>query len=256
MQMTEIVRKVGPVDVKVIRRDSFLIFMFMFAVIIAVALRYLLPWANEALAENGVLPNASFPVMLAAFYPMIVAFMTLYTGSLLVGTIFGFMLLDEKDDNTLTAMMVTPVPLSQYALYRVGVPAILAGLIILGMMLFIGQALLPVWQMALLAVGGALTAPIISLFFATVAENKVQGFAYSKFGGISGWTIMLGWFVPEPWQWLIGLFPPFWISKAYWLALEGRSLWWVALLVGIVLQVGLIWWLIQRFTKAAYRKSA
>ena len=182
--------------------------------------------------------------------------MTLYTGLLLVGTIFGFMLLDEKDDNTLTAMMVTPVPLGQYALYRAGLPAILAFVIILGMWLFIGQVLLPLWQMVLLAAAGALTAPIITLFFATVAENKVQGFAYSKFGGISGWTILLGWFLAEPWQWLIGLFPPFWISKAYWLALEGRAIWWVTLLIGIVLQLGLIWWMIQRFTKVTYRQRA
>lgn len=253
MQMTELVRKVGPVDMKVIRRDSFLLFMAVFAVILALIVRYLLPWANEALAANGVLPNERFATDLSGFYPMIVVFTTLYTGSLLVGTIFGFMLLDEKDDHTLTAMLVTPVPISQYALYRVGLPAVLAFLIILVMLFIIDQALLPFWQMALMAAGGALTAPIISLFFATVAENKVQGFAYSKFGGIAGWTILIGWFVPEPFQWLIGLFPPFWVSKAYWLALEGRNLWWAALVVGIVLQIGLIAWMVQRFTKAAYR---
>ena len=254
MQMTELVRKVGPVDMKVIRRDSFLLFMVLFALVIAIVLRFLLPWATGALAANGVLPSANFPMDLTAFYPMIVVFMTLYTGSLLVGTIFGFMLLDEKDDNTLTAMMVTPVSLNQYALYRVGLPAILAFVIILVMLLIIDQVLLPLWQMALLAVGGALTAPIISLFFATVAENKVQGFAYSKFGGISGWTILLGWFVPEPWQWLIGLFPPFWISKAYWMAFEGNPWWWLALLVGIILQGGLILLLVHWFKRVAYQR--
>ncbi len=252
MQMAQLVRKVGPVDVMVIRRDSFLISMFLFAVMIAVVLRFLLPWANATMADNGVLPNARFAMPLTAFYPMIVAFMTLYTGSLLVGTIFGFMLLDEKDDNTLTAMMVTPVPLHQYALYRVGVPVILAFFIILSMMLIINQTLLPLWQLTLLAAGGALTAPITSLFFATVAENKVQGLAYAKIGGISGWTIMLGWFVPQPLQWLIGLFPPFWVSKAYWMALEGRRWWEIVLLCGILLQIGLIRWLLQRFTQAAY----
>ena len=60
MQMTEIIRKVGPVDVKVIRRDSFLLFMFAFAVIIAVVLRNLLPWANDALAANGIFAERRF----------------------------------------------------------------------------------------------------------------------------------------------------------------------------------------------------
>ena len=253
MQMTDLVRKVGPVDLKLIRRDSFLLFMLAFAVVIAVLMRYLLPWANETLAANGVLPNARFSTTLAEFYPLIVGYMTFYTGALLVGTIFGFVLLDEKDDNTLTAMMVTPVPLSQYALYRVGLPAILAFFIIVGMMLIVGEALPAFWQLLLLAAGGALTAPIISLFFAIMAENKVQGFAYSKFSGVAGWTILLGWFVAEPWQWLMGLFPPFWINKAYWMALDGRPLWWLALVAGLVLELGLIRLLILRFQKIAYQ---
>jgi fluoroquinolone transport system permease protein len=253
MQMTQLLRKVGPVDVKVIRRDSFLLFMFSYTTFMALLLRLLLPRLNVTLAANGVLPNERFAVELSAFYPMIVAYVALYSGALAVGMIFGFMLLDEKDDQTLTAMLVTPVPLRQYALYRVGVAAALAFVIIWLMLLIIGQALLPFWQLLLCAAGAALTAPIIVLFFAIIAENKVQGFAYGKFGGIAGFTILLGWFVPEPLQWLFGLFPPFWVSKAFWLAHEGRGLWWVALFVGIVLQIGLIGWLLQRFTRAVYR---
>jgi hypothetical protein len=37
------------------------------------------------------------------------------------------------------------------------------------------------------------------------------------------------------------------------LALEGRSGWWLALIVGIVLQIGMIAWFMQRFNKVAYR---
>jgi len=255
MQMTDLVPKLGRNDVKLIHRDSFLISMFCFVVIIAVILRLGLPWLDTYLTEQGVLPNDTiFPLeRLSDVYPMIIAYMGIYTAALLVGTIFGFMLLDEKDDNTLKAMLVTPIPIKQYLLYRVGLPVILTFFIIIFMMLFINQALVPMWQLILIALGGALTAPIITLFFATVADNKVQGFAYSKFGGISGWTILIGWFVPEPWQWLIGLYPPFWVIKAYWLALEHRGGWWLVLIIGIVLQLGLINLLIQRFKTIAYR---
>ena len=253
MQMTQLIGKLGRSDVKLIGRDSFLIFMFLFAAIIAGVLGFGLPALNTYLAENGVMPSETIPFSLSDVYPMLVAYMAIYTGALLVGTIFGFVLLDEKDHHTLKAMLVTPVPLKQYVLYRVGLPAVLAFVVILGMTLFINQALLPLWQMILISAGGALTAPIIALFFATFAENKVQGFAYSKFGGISGWAFLIGWFVPVPWQWLFGLFPPFWIGKAYWLALDGSGWWWIVLIGGIVLQVGLINWLIQRFSKMAYR---
>ncbi len=255
MQWTQLVGRLGRSDVKLIGRDRFLIFMFIFVVYIAVVLRYGLPWLNTYLADNRVMPGDTIPIPLSDIYPLLIAYMAFYTGALLVGTVFGFVLLDEKDHNTLTAMLVTPVPLSQYALYRAGLPAVLALFIVLGEVLFINQALLPLWQLLLISAGAAFTAPIASLFFAIVAENKVAGFAYAKFVGISGWSILIGFFVPEPWQWLIGVFPPFWVSKAYWMALEGQSLWWLALIAGIVLQIGLINWLLQRFNKVAYRLS-
>lgn len=253
MQMTQLVPKLGRNDVKLIGRDQFLVFMFLFAVIIAVVLRFSLPPLDRYLAETGVLPNAAFTMRLSDLYPMLVAFFALFEGALLVGSIFGFMLLDEKDDDTITAMMVTPVSLEQYLLYRIGLPVVLAFFVVLSMVLFINLALLPLGQLLVIAAGAALTAPIVALFFATFAENKVQGFALSKFGGIAGWIILGGWFVPEPWQWLFGLFPPFWVSKAYWMALEGRALWWLVLMIGIVLQAGLIFLLMRRFDQVAHR---
>lgn len=251
MTLTQLAGKLGRNDARLIGRDNFLIFMFLFAAIIAAVLRLSLPWMNDYLAANGILPGATAGLSLSDIYPMFVAYLAFYTGALLVGTVFGFVLLDEKDNNTLKAMLVTPVPPRHYIAYRVALPAILAFFVTLGMALFINQALLPLWQMMVIAAGASLTASIVALFFATFAQDKVQGFAYSKFGGISGWAFLIGWFVPQPWQWLIGLFPPFWVGKAYWLALEGAPFWWLALIVGIVLQLALIRLLIARFNKIA-----
>lgn len=253
MQMTQLITRLGRSDVKLIRRDRFLIFMFLFTVYISEALRFLLPWLNTNLAERGVMPGDTIPIPLSDIYPMLVAYMALYSGALLVGTIFGFMLLDEKDHNTLKAMFVTPVTPGQYALYKVGLPAVLSFFVVIAMVLVIDQALLPLGQLILISAGAALTAPIIALFFPLVAENKVAGFAYAKFAGISGWTILIGFFIAAPWQWLFGLFPPFWVSKAYWLALDGNGLWWVALLLGFVLQGVTIRWMLRSFGKVAYR---
>ena len=253
MQMTELISKLGRSDAKVIGRDRFPLFMLLFAVYLAVVLRYAIPWVNTYLAENGILPNETISQSLSDYYPMIIAFLVFFSGALIVGSVFGFVLLDEKDDGTIRAMLVTPVPIDQYALYRVGVPAIFAFFLVAGIFLFVNQALVPLWQLLFLSAGAALTAPITSLFLATFAENKLQGFAYGKFTGIGGWFIMLGWFVGEPLQWLFGVFPPFWIAKAYWMALAGNGLWWVALIVGIVLQVGMLSWLMKRFNVVAYR---
>lgn len=247
MQFSQLIRNLGGNDLKLIRRDRFILSMFGFVFYIGIALYFILPWANTYLAEKGMLPGPSTENDLAFYYPLIVAFFALFTGGQLVGTIYGFMLIGEKEDDTLTAMQVTPVPLNQYLTYRVLLPTALTFFAILLLMFFIHQALLPVWQMILIAAGGSLTGPIFTLFFGVFASNKVQAFAYGKFAGIGGWFILGAWFISEPYQWIMGIFPPYWISKAYWMALAGRSTWILALLAGIVLQALLIGWLIRRF---------
>jgi fluoroquinolone transport system permease protein len=252
MQMLELVRKFGRNDVKLISRDHFLVMMFFFVVLIAIVLRFGLPWLNGHLAKSGVLPNDSVAKSLSDYFPMLLAFFVIFQGPLIAGAIFGFSLLDEKEDNTIKAMLVTPVPFGRYVMYRISVPTVISFLIVVFMMLFINQSLVPLWQLILIAAGASFTGPIAALFYAVTAENKVQGFAVAKFIGLAGWVILLGWFVTGPWQWLFGLFPPFLISKAYWMALTGDNLWPVALVFGIVLQAGLLGILAKRFNKVAY----
>jgi fluoroquinolone transport system permease protein len=253
MQITDLVLKLGRNDVKLIRRDSFMLLLLGFILWISLILRYVLPWLNGYLAATGVLPGESVDATLAEYYPLIIGYLAIFEGALIVGFLFGFILLDEKDDNTLLAMLVTPLPLRQYLMYRVVLPCVLAFVVILAMTLFIGVALPSFWQLLLIAAGASLAAPIASLFFGIFAENKVQGFAYSKFSGLAGMLIIASWFVSEPLQWGFGIFPPFLISKAYWMAVEGSGLWWMILLAGVVLQIALIAWMMRVFTRVMYR---
>ena len=253
MQLSQLVRKLGPSDAKLMIRDKFMIGMFVFIVYIIAVLRFGLPWANGYLDKMGVLPNETILTHLADYYPLIIGYFCIYTGAILVGTIFGFMLLDERDQHTLKAMLVTPVRLEQYVLYRVGLPAVMAVLVIMVLVYGVNIALLPWWQMLLISIGASLIAPVFSLFYASFAANKVQGFAFGKFTGVAGFLILLSFFIKEPFQWIFGLYPPYWINKAYWLALEGSQWWWAALILGIVLQIGMIVWFVQRFKKVAYR---
>lgn len=253
MQLTQLVRTLGPTDLKLLGRDRFLLVLLGFIVYIGVLMRFGLPWLNTYLAANGVLPSETAALHLSDVYPMLVAFFAIFDGALIAGTVSGFMLIDEKDDRTLQAMLVTPVPFRQFVLYRVGVPAVMSVFIVTALVLFIGQALVPLWQLLLIAAGASLAAPMVALFYAIFSANKVQGFAMAKFVGIAGWVILVGWFIDEPWQWLFGLFPPFLVSKAYWLAFAGDARWWLALVAGIVLQLGMLWVMVRRFHAVAYR---
>jgi hypothetical protein len=69
--------------------------MFGFIAYIAGVLRFLLPWFNAYLAEKGIWPNELIAHSLSDCYPMIVAYMAFCTDALIVGSIQGFMLVDE-----------------------------------------------------------------------------------------------------------------------------------------------------------------
>ena len=250
--MTTLAHKLGRYDSKLIARERFLVFLFIFIIYMIVVLRFGLPWLDNYLAVKGVFPNENISSRVSDYYPLIVAFFALFEGALLAGTVFGFLLLDEKDNNTIKAILITPVTLNRYMLYRITIASMATFIIVLAMLIFINQALLPWWQLILVSIGASFTTPIVTLFYAVYAENKVQGFAYAKFVSVAGWVILIAWFVSNPFQWLFGLFPPFWISKAYWMAFEGNQLWWISLIIGIVSQVALIILLLKRFNKIVY----
>jgi len=249
MKLASLSRHVGANDFRIIGRDSFLQLMFGFVLVIALFLRFGVPALNDNLAATGVMPGSFHSEPLSHFYPLLIGFMIIFQGALLSGAIYGFLILAEKEDGTLTAMQVTPVPTSQYLSVRMYIPSLFAGLVVLAQLFFVGIALPSAHVTVALAVGASLTGPIATMVYANFAANKLQGFAIAKFVGIAGWLILISWFVPEPFQWAFALFPPFLVSKAYWMALASDPNWVWALLVAILLQAVAIWFLVQRFNQ-------
>ncbi len=251
MSLAKSLTALGHNDSKIIIRDSFLLTMAAYLMGVMVVLRYLLPWLSERLASAETVA-----IVLPDYYPAMVAYMAVFNGAMLGGMIAGFLLLEERESGTTRALLVTPLPVPTYLLYKVIVPTVFGFAVVLAQLLILRPlAPLPVWQLAAIAVGSAFTAPIVALFFASFAQNRVQGFALMKITGIAGFLIVGAWFVDVPLQYLFGLFPPYWVSKAYWLVLDGVGWWPWALLLGIVLQMGLSFLLMRYFRHVIYHEA-
>ena len=218
-------------DSRLILRDSFLRMMAATIVLIALGLRFGLPPLTGYLEGLGLLPGALRTEPARHYFPLALAYFSLFDGPLLVGFIFGFVVLDEQEDRTLDAMAVTPVALVDYLLWRSLLSWALGFGVTLAQMLFVGPALeqtgtdaaalpgvLPLIGLCALA---GLGAPLFMLFLAATASDKVQGFAMAKFIGLGGLLTLVGWFLPSPLDWLPGLFPPYLVAKTYWLSLSG-----------------------------------
>ena len=135
-------------------------------------MRVLIPKAHDAL-----LVSAGFDA--APYYPLVMSGY-LMTASGIVGMVVGFLLLDERDAHTLTALRVTPLSMRRYLAYRVTVPLLVATASTLLGYSMIGITPLPFSSLLAISVVGALSAPLLALVLATAAPNKVAGLAVAE----------------------------------------------------------------------------
>lgn len=244
MNALTILKTLGPIDGRNTRRDPMLRWMLLLPPLVALILRLALPWIFQ-------LTDTTFGVDLRPYLPLIYAFLSLLI-PVLYGTVVGFLLLDERDDRTLLALQVTPLPLRGYAAYRISMPIVLSLLLTPLTFWIVGVPGLSWGGMLVTAVAAAPLAPIFMLLLAAFAADKVQGFALVK--GLNVFLIvpLVAWFMQMPWQLLLGLVPTYWPVKVFWLVLAGEH-YGGYLVVGLLYQSILVVLLFRRFKKVLGR---
>ena len=239
MNALQAVRALGPIDIRSIWRDSLLRWIFAMALGLGFLLRWGIPPLTVDLAND-------YGFDLAAYYPLVMSMM-LPTLPILVGVIIGFLLLDERDDRTLSALQLTPLTLRGYLIYRLTLPIALSVVLTLAVFWIADLVEVGAAELLIASMAAGLLAPIFALFLAGFANNKVQGFALSKANGVITIPPLAAWFVDEPWQWLFGVVPTYWPIKTFWQLQAGASDWGIYLAVSIVFQLGVMWLLVKRF---------
>jgi fluoroquinolone transport system permease protein len=206
--IVEIARALGPIDAKSVRRDPLLRWLIFYPLLIAFLIRWGMPIARVYLRTR-------FDLDLQPYYPLLMSCVMLMT-PMLAGIVIGFLLLDQRDDQTLTALQVTPLTLSGYFAYRIAVPTALSFAITVAVFPITRLVELSLLTLAAAAAGASLLAPLYALFLGSFANNKVQGFALTKALGILLVLPLIAYFVKSPWQLLFGLDPLYWPAKFLW----------------------------------------
>lgn len=245
MRAASVVRALGPIDVKSVWRDSLL--RWMFAAPFAFGLMYvwLVPIVEARL-------QADFALSLVPYYPLLASFLLL-TMPTISGVVIGFLLLDQKDDQTLAALQVTPLTATGYLAYRLTIPMLLSVITTVAVMPWIGLVDLGLLELTFCAVITAPMAPLFALFVAGFAANKVQGFALMKAVGFINWPPILAYFLDVPIQLACGVIPTYWPSKVFWMLSRGETGVWLYAAAALIYQGLLLVLLIKRFEKAAGR---
>jgi len=246
MNLNTVFRSLGPIDIRSIRRDSLVSWMIYIPIFLGLLMRWGVPPLTARLMEQY---NFDF----APYYPVLLAYFFIGMCPMIFGAVIGFILLDEKDDRTLTALQVTPLPLSGYILYRVTIPILLTfGLMFV---LFPLANLTPfnLRTILLSAIAAAPMAPMLALLFGSMAQNKVQGFALMKLTGLIFIAPVVAYFAPAGWELAFGIFPTYWPMKVYWLLYAGETNVWLYVLIAVVYQSLITVYFARRFYKVLHQ---
>ena len=230
-------------DLRSVWRDPMLRWMAVLPVGIAVLLRVGIPLLTQELRTRQGFD-------LSPYYLLIVSTLVLLM-PVMVGTIAGFLLLDLRDDRTLSALQVTPLSVRGYLAYRLLVPMALSLPVTVLMVQFVGQVEIGIGATWSAALAAAPVAPMYALFLGTFARNKVQGFALMKAAGVLMIPPVVAWWVREPWQWMLGIVPYYWPIKLFWNLATDRGAGVVIMSVALSYQALLVWLLLRRTDRLA-----
>lgn len=231
----------GRNDLRGTYRDPLLVMIVLAPVIWATAVAVATPPVTDLLAER-------YGVDLVPYYPLVLTAFLLLTSIIVTGGLAALLVLDEVDAGTMSALRVTPVPLSTFFAYRAGTVMALTAMYVVATLSFSG-ILQPGLTMPLIPIGllAGLSAVVTLLLIVALANNKIQGIAMVRaLGMLIAGLPCLAWFVDSAWNLAFGVLPPYWAAKAFWVA-SGNGAWWPYLIVGVVYNIAIGWLLFGRF---------
>jgi fluoroquinolone transport system permease protein len=227
-------------DLKSILRDSTMV-LAVFGPLAIFLLLFFLPGIESIISDR-------FGFDLTPYRLLVVSFLSLIP-SMLFGMIYGFIILDERDEDIIEFISITPLQKEGYLRYKLQMPALLSSgfffLLIYGTNLIELNPIHAVFLAALVALESA----IGTLFLVAFSENKVEGLAFSKLMGILYVAVPVVFLWHSPWHWLTAPLPPFWIAKAM-IHSQADSAWvWLDLLLGFCVHFLALLFLLRAFLK-------
>jgi fluoroquinolone transport system permease protein len=231
----------GRNDLRGTYRDPLLVMITVAPAIWTVGVHVLTPLFTEMLARR-------YDFDLVPYYPLVLTAFLLLTSIIITGGLAAFLILDEVDARTLTALRVTPVPLAAFFTYRAMTVMVVTTLYVVLTMSFSGILETGVWP-ALLPIGvlAGVSGVVTTLVIVAVASNKIQGIAMMRaLGMLIAGLPCLPWFIDSAWNLAFGVLPPYWAAKAFWVA-SAHGVWWPYILVGVLYNAAIAWPLFRRF---------
>jgi fluoroquinolone transport system permease protein len=221
-------------------RDPLLLLVLVVPLLLAGVVRVGFPWAATLVSPG---------IAIEPYAPFVVGYMLVLT-PLLVGGAVGFMLLDEREEQVLAAIAVTPLGKRGWLAYRLALPVIATALMGAATVYLTGLEPPPIARLLGIVALAALQAPLATLFLVAFAANKVQAMALAKAGTLVVVAPFAALLVTPPWQYLAGALPQFWVVKLV-LAPPGALAFSALATVAVLVHALALWGLVRVYDRRA-----
>lgn len=227
--------KLFQIGLRQITEDGMLLVLLPTPFLVGLIFKFAVPFANGVLEDKlsfSLLPwYGLMDGMLICLTPMFVAMVS------------AFLILDERDAGISAFYQITPAEGYSYLAARIGIPMAFALIItVIAAAVFNISGLSPLTILSSSFIS-ALTGIFLAMMVVSMAGNRVEGLALSKFMGISFLGLILVWFIPVPYSYFSAFLPSFWIGK---LLMDGASLF--SFTLGLLSCFILILFFIRRFS--------
>lgn len=205
MKSSKSISIIWGIDLHNIWRDDLLSWIITMPIGISLLLRWGLPYILKALSGYTNTNIIDYYTILAGFFILLIT-------PMVFGMIVGFLLLEQRDNHTLTVLKITPISPLTYLLYSLLMPVIMSFIITVISFYLSGLGEIGIGIILISALLAAPLAPISALTLARFAENKVQGFALIKATIVFWIPPIIAYFLRPDWHSLFGVIPLYWLS--------------------------------------------
>lgn len=193
-------------------RDSMMGFMAVYPIIFGFLGRYLLPWLSKRYGFNFVPFTDLILVILVLLVP--ISF----------GALIGFSILDDRDDDVLTNIMVTPLSIHQFLGFRLVAVYVICFIATVFVIWFSKVGNIPMKNIISISLFASLESTISGLLINCFARNKIEGFAVMKAGGSVIIFPIMALFFGNIKELFFSFAPGFWPAKAISSLIRGGNL--------------------------------
>jgi fluoroquinolone transport system permease protein len=232
--------KVAVNDFRLVFRDNSLKIFLALPLLILVVTRYAVPYVA------GVYP------VVQSYISVIMMFASMQ-GSIAFGFIYSMVLVDEKDTNVAKVYGILPVSKFWFAVFRLIPPFVLAALATFLLLLVEPFYGLPLISNLIYSTLAGLVAPMMVLFIAMIAKNKIEAMTWQKLFNLPLFLPILAFFVPSSFSVLFAIFPTFWAYQGFSILIEGEGSRWLYFSIGFAYSLVLLVVMTKRFIRSHFK---